>query len=58
MTKLKATAQLIGQALAAGVDADYVLMDTWFTEEPFIKEFNAYGLDVSSCYIYENELKF
>lgn len=46
MTKPKATAQLIEQALAVGVEADYVLMDTWFTEEPLIKEINTYGLDV------------
>ena len=45
-SKPKVVAQLIDQALTAGVRADYVLMDTWFTEEPLIQAIQAQGLDV------------
>jgi hypothetical protein len=37
---------LIKQSLNAGICADYVLMDSWFTTEPFIQEVTALGLDV------------
>jgi hypothetical protein len=37
---------LIQNALKAGVEADYVLMDSWFTHEPFIKAILKEGLDV------------
>lgn len=37
---------LIKQTLRAGIVADYVLMDTWFTTEPFIKAITDLGLDV------------
>ena len=46
MPKPKVTAALIEQAINAGISADYVLMDTWFTEEPLIKEILKHGLDV------------
>lgn len=46
MTKPKVTANLIKQAVTAGISADYVLMDTWFTEEPLIKDIMALGLGV------------
>ena len=46
MTKPQVTAALIKQALQTGIFADYVLMDTWFTEEPLIKEIKELGLDV------------
>ena len=39
-------AQLIRNALNAGIKARYVLMDTWFTNEPFIANILAEGLDV------------
>ena len=45
-TKPVVAAKLIKQALAYGVGASYVLMDTWFTEEPLIKSILAQGLDV------------
>ena len=32
--------------LAAGIPAEYILMDTWFTNEPFIKRILGCGLDV------------
>lgn len=44
--KPELTASLIKQAIESGMTADYVLMDTWFTEEPLIKEVKKLGLDV------------
>lgn len=38
--------QLIHNALTCGIKADYVLMDTWFTNEPMIKAVLKEGLDV------------
>ena len=38
--------QMIHDALSAGIQASYVLMDTWFTNEPFIKEVVKDGIDV------------
>jgi len=42
----QAALQMIRDALAAGIQASYVHMDTWFTNEPFIKEVAAKGIDV------------
>nr|WP_256213200.1 hypothetical protein [Bacillus sp. OV322] len=36
----------IQRALDAGVDASFVLMDTWFTHQPLIKNIKELGLDV------------
>ena len=44
--KPQAAIKMIHDALAAGVRADYVLMDTWFTNEPFIKDVTGEGIDV------------
>ena len=44
--KPEATFNLIAQALKAGINASYVLMDSWFTEEPLIKKIVGQGLDV------------
>ncbi len=44
--KPQAAVRMIHDALAAGIRAGYVLMDTWFTNEPFIKEVVAEGIDV------------
>ena len=38
MHKTDVAVQLIRNVLTAGVKADYVLMDTWFTTEPMLKE--------------------
>ena len=46
MKKTAAAVLLIQRALASGIRADYVLMDTWFTHEPLIKEILGLGLDV------------
>lgn len=45
MQKPDAAIALIREALSAGIVADYVLMDTWFTNEPFIKRLLDEGLD-------------
>ena len=36
---------LIQRALAAGIRADYILMDTWFTTEPMLTKILAAGID-------------
>lgn len=46
LAKPDAAILLIRRALAAGICADYVLMDTWFTTEPMIKSILAEGLNV------------
>ncbi|WP_373893489.1 IS4 family transposase [Virgibacillus natechei] len=37
---------MLGRALNAGIDASYVLMDSWFTQQPLIKAVTEQGLDV------------
>ena len=44
MHKTDAAIQLIRNALTAGIKADYVLMDTWFTTEPMLKEILETGI--------------
>jgi len=46
ISKPEAAIKLIQNALNAGVKASYVLMDTWFTNEPFIDKVLALGVDV------------
>lgn len=46
MAKTDAAILMIKRALSAGIRADYVLMDTWFTTEPMIRSVLAEGLDV------------
>lgn len=46
MKKPEAAAALIHNALEAGIEASCVLMDTWFTNEPFIHAVLNEGLDV------------
>lgn len=43
--KTEAAVRLIRNALEAGMKADYVLMDTWFTTEPMITEILNTGID-------------
>lgn len=45
MQKTDAAVLLIQRALASGIKADYVLMDTWFTTEPMLKEILKTGLN-------------
>lgn len=44
--KPDAAIDMIRSALNAGIQASYVLMDTWFTNEPFIGRIMDEGLDV------------
>lgn len=37
---------MLQRAMNAGVDASYVLMDSWFTQPPLIKDIKTQGLDV------------
>jgi hypothetical protein len=37
---------MIKRAMNTGIDASYVLMDTWFTQQPLIKNIKDQGLDV------------
>lgn len=46
MKKTDAAILLIKNALNAGIKADYVLMDTWFTTEPMLKKVLSLGIDV------------
>lgn len=46
LSKTDAAIRLIKRALNAGVTADYVLMDSWFTTEPMVKSILAEGLDI------------
>ena len=46
LSKPEASIKLISEALDAGIVADYVLMDTWFTTEPMIQSILELGLDV------------
>ncbi|MFV0341686.1 MAG: hypothetical protein ACK5JH_02180 [Anaerocolumna sp.] len=45
MRKTDAAISLMKNALNAGIKADYVLMDAWFTTEPMIKEILLLGID-------------
>jgi len=45
MHKTDAAVLLIKNALNSGIKADYILMDTWFTTEPMIKEILQTGMD-------------
>lgn len=45
MYKTDAAVLLIKNALNAGVKADYVLMDIWFTTEPMLKKILLLGID-------------
>ena len=46
LRKTEAAVLLIQKALKAGIKADYVLMDTWFTTEPMLQEILKNGIDV------------
>ena len=45
LAKPDAAILLIQRALAAGIQADYVLMDTWFTTEPMLEKILGTGMD-------------
>ena len=46
LAKTDAAIKMLESALTIGITASYVLMDTWFTNEPFIRRICAMGLDV------------
>lgn len=46
LSKPEAAIKMLTNALNAGIVADYVLMDTWFTTEPMIQSILDLGLDV------------
>ncbi|MCR5402775.1 MAG: transposase, partial [Butyrivibrio sp.] len=46
LKKTDAAIKMLEYALSMGITASYVLMDTWFTTEPFVKRINDLGLDV------------
>lgn len=62
MQKPDVVLKLIKNALNIGITADYVLMDTWFTNEPMIKNLGTIGLHVigmvknNYCYRYNGQL--
>ena len=45
LAKPEAAVLLVQKALAAGIQADYVLMDTWFTTEPMLEKLLETGVD-------------
>lgn len=45
LSKPEAAVLLIKRALTAGIQVDYVLMDTWFTTEPMLAQLLEVGLD-------------
>jgi hypothetical protein len=44
--KPDAVVQLLKRALRTGFTADYVLIDSWFTQAPLLRELAAKGLSV------------
>jgi hypothetical protein len=46
LKKPEAALLLVQRALSAGIRADYILMDTWFTTEPFIRDILNTGIQV------------
>ena len=44
--KPEAAFRLVQRALKAGIQAEYLLMDSWFTTEPFVSRIRELGLDV------------
>ncbi len=46
MQKPDAAIAMIESALSVGIPAEHILMDTWFTNEPFIKRILDLGVDV------------
>ena len=46
LQKPEAALLMVQRALDAGIEADYILMDSWFTNEPFIQKLRTMGLHV------------
>lgn len=61
--KPEAALRMIRSALDAGIAADYILMDSWFTTEPFVQSLSLLGIpvigmvkDVGQRYSYRGRL--
>ena len=59
LQKPEAALHMIESALEAGIEADYLLMDSWFTTEPFVNKLQEIGMpvigmvkDVKQRYLY------
>jgi len=46
LSKPEAAFNMVKRVLEAGIEANYILMDSWFTTEPFIKQLSTLGMDV------------
>ena len=46
LPKPEAAFNMIKAVLEAGIQANYILMDSWFTTEPFIQRLSTLGMDV------------
>ncbi len=46
LKKTEAALQMIRKVLDASIEADYILMDSWFTTEPFVQELRTIGIHV------------
>ena len=46
LQKPEAALLMIQRAMDAGIEADYILMDSWFTTDPFVKKLSDLGLHV------------
>ena len=46
LQKPEAALRMIESALGAGIQADYILMDSWFTTEPLVQKLSLLGLRV------------
>ena len=46
LQKPEAALLMIQRAMDAGIEADYILMDSWFTTDPFVQKLRTMGLHV------------
>ena len=46
LQKPEAALRIVESALAAGIHTDYILIDSWFTTESFVKSLSDLGQDV------------
>ena len=47
-SKLNIAVRMVARALKAGIEADYLLVDSWYSKPVFIKEIKALNLDIIS----------
>ena len=46
LSKPEAAFNMVKRVLEAGIEANYILMDSWFTTESFIKQLSTLGMDL------------